>query len=204
MTLLFVLACATTSSPEPQVAAEAQAVESLPSRPADAAPPQDAPSLGAEGALSAESDAVRALLLAHDVQDLPTREALDTHPDAAQKLADLAVKDPQLVVRERALLLLALYPESHIGVFCRKMLEDNEPKVRAAAARCLAGQDVAASESMREALEDALADEDPRVGIAAAEVLADVPASRKRLEEAAASEKVHPQTQTRIHELLES
>jgi hypothetical protein len=165
--LLLLLACGgAQSSDGPAVEALATPVTELPAKPEG-----DAPLTIDNGAIPAPSSAVRDLLLAKDVADLPDRAALDTHPDAAKHLADLATLDQQLIVRERALMLLALYPDAHIGVFCRMMIEDAEPKLRAASIRCLAGQDLAASNTQRQAIEKALSDEDPRVGIAAAEVL---------------------------------
>ncbi len=197
--LFFLLACAGAKSsdgPEVEAMATATPMTELPAKP-------DQPELVVDNPIPPPSTAVRDLLLAKDVADLPDRAALDTHPDAAKDLADLATMDPQLIVRERALLLLALYPESHIGVFCGKMMEDAEPKVRAAAARCLAGQDLEAASKQRQALEQALSDEDPRVGIAAAEVLSGAGLSQDKLNKAATAPGVHAQTQARITELLE-
>lgn len=197
--LLLLLACSgAQSSDGPEVEALATPITELPAKPVD------------QGPLTIDQNpnpqvntAIRDLLLAKDVADLPDRAALDTHGDAAKDLADLATLDQQLIVRERALMLLALYPEPHIGVFCRKMMEDAEPKVRAAAARCLAGQNLSASDTQRKALEAALSDPDPRVGIAAAEVLSGAGLSKEKLKKAATAAGVHAQTQERITELLE-
>lgn len=197
--LLLLLACGGAQSVDgPPVEPLATPITELPAKPVD----QDPLTIDQQPQPQA-NPAVRDLLLAKDVADLPDRAVLDTHNDAAKDLADLATLDQQLIVRERALMLLALYPEPHIGVFCRKMMEDAEPKVRAAAARCLAGQDLSKSSTQRQALEKALSDSDPRVGIAAAEVLAGAGLSQDKLKKAATASGVHAQTQARITELLE-
>jgi hypothetical protein len=198
---LLLLACSGAQSvdgPEVEALATAMPMTELPAKPEDGDP------LSSDNVpVSVSSSPVRDLLLAKDVADLPDRAALDTHPDAAKDLADLATVDPQLIVRERALMLLALYPDAHIGVFCRKMLEDAEPKLRAGAVRCLAGQDLSSSKTQRQAIEMALLDADPRVGIAAAEVLSGAGLSQDKLKQAATATGVHAQTQERITELLE-
>jgi hypothetical protein len=67
----------------------------------------------------------------------------------------------------------------------------------------LAGQDLSSSKTQRQAIEMALLDADPRVGIAAAEVLSGAGLSQDKLKQAATATGVHAQTQERITELLE-
>jgi len=177
----------------PEVAATP--VSELPSRPEreEVAPTEVPP----------EHLTVRGLLLSRDGFIRPGRDVLDVHEGAWHALVWLAVSDDMLMVRERALLTLALYPDAPTAEVCAGHLDAEHAKVRAGAVRCLAGQDLAASEALRLSLEQALLDEDVRPGIAAAEVLAPVESARPALERALGDEAVPEATRTRIDELLQ-
>lgn len=110
----------------------------------------------------------RSALLARHVEDLPTSQRLG--PDAVDALMTLATTDDLLLVRRRALVLLAEYPSGKTADFCLGLAHDDDPQVRTGATACLGGQDLTVPE-VKELLLDAVYDEDVRVGIAAAKGL---------------------------------
>ncbi len=114
---------------------------------------------------------IRPLLGARHTDDLPTQAALDTHGDASEALRWIASYSPSLVEAERAADLLALYPSADNAAFCTALLAapGTHAKLRSGGARCLHNQPLDAS--MQSTLIGALSDSDPRVGIAAADVL---------------------------------
>ena len=118
-----------------------------------------------------EGSSLRMLLKAWHSDDVPGREVFDAHEDAVGQLMALAQDDPEMIVRERAMLSLGLYPESAdakallVGV----VQGDEHAKLRAAALRGLGGWKtdadvVALAESAKEDL-------DPRVQAAAGALL---------------------------------
>jgi hypothetical protein len=114
---------------------------------------------------------IRPLLGARHTDDLPTQAALDTHGDAAEALRWIASHSDSLVEAERAADLLALYPSVDNARFCGTLLGsvDLHPKVRSGGARCLQSQQL--DSAAHQALMAALSDTDPRVGMAAADVM---------------------------------
>ena len=114
---------------------------------------------------------VRVLLKARHADDLPDRAALDAHDDAMGQLMALSKEDDELIVRERALLLLALYPESETAR--ARLIEvatgTDHAKLRAAAFRGL--QPWAAEEEVIALAKAAADDPDARVQAAAAALL---------------------------------
>ena len=139
-----------------------------------AALPDPAPTVAAEPAAAAPPAPasvarVRALLGARHTADLPSRAALDAQPGAAEALTWIAQYGETLIESERALGLLALYPEAAHASMCMELLQGPaHAKIRAGAARCLTGQDLSATQP---ALVTALSDKDVRVGVAAADAL---------------------------------
>ncbi|MBC04254.1 MAG: hypothetical protein CMJ34_13285 [Phycisphaerae bacterium] len=142
-------------------------IDALPSRP-------EAPASAAVEAVPeapASVAGIRPLLGARHTDDLPTQAALDTHGDAAAALRWIASHSQSLVEAERAADLLALYPSADNARFCGDLLSasDVHAKIRSGGARCLQSQqlDAAAQQTIVKTLSDA----DPRVGIAAADVV---------------------------------
>lgn len=131
-----------------------------------------------EPASAAEPHAqLRGLLQAHHPDDLPDQEALDAH-GAPEGLRWLAENDDLLVIRERALLLLRHYDDDASQSLCAGVFDsDAHAKLRAAAIRCLGGSDLTTDDTLRNKLLAAVRDADPRVGVAAVDVLAEVPAA---------------------------
>ena len=118
-----------------------------------------------------QGSSLRMLLKAWHSDDVPGREVFDAHEDAVVQLMELARDDAEMIVRERAMLSLSLYPESPeaktllVGV----VEGDEHAKLRAAALRGLGGWK--ADADVVALAESAKADADPRVQAAAAALL---------------------------------
>lgn len=139
---------------------------------------------------------VAALLQARHVDDLPTRETLDAHPQAQDALIWIAGNATEMVQRERALMLLGLYPDAASATVLLDTLSgDAHPKLKAAAIRGAAAQDLGANADLLNAIVGALSSDDVRMGVAAAEALAGVEAGTAALESAAANAALDPQVQ---------
>jgi len=142
-------------------------VDALPSKPDVPTTPVEVEAPAAPASVAG----IRPLLGARHTDDLPTQAALDTHGDASEGLRWIASYSPSLVEAERAAGLLALYSSADNAAFCTTLLSapETHAKIRSGGARCLQTQSLDAS--MQATLVDALSDSDPRVGIAAADVL---------------------------------
>jgi hypothetical protein len=157
----------------------ARPISSLPD-PAPA-PSFDAPAADAPPAPAA-TEGVRALLRARHTADLPDRATLDAHPGAEAALQWLAQHGETLIEAERAAGLLALYSSTESAETCSAILQSGaHAKIRAGAARCLAGQSADVAQPL---LVRSLADTDVRVGVAAADALKTVPGAVEALEPA--------------------
>jgi hypothetical protein len=140
--------------------------------------------------------AVSALLQARHVDDLPTRETLDANPQAHDALIWIAGNAGEMVQRERALMLLGLYPDDASATVLLDVLSgDAHPKLKAAAIQGASAQDLAANTALFDAIVGALSADDVRMGVAAAEALAGVEAGTAALESAAANAELDPQVQ---------
>ena len=127
---------------------------------------------------------LRGLLGARHPEDLPDKAAMDVN-GAPAALHWLAQNDAMLIIRERALLGLRYYSDAPSQALCTGVFgSEAHAKLRAAAVTCLAGSDLAADGALGGRLIEALRDPDPRVGVAAARVLAEVPAAREAIERA--------------------
>lgn len=146
---------------------------------------------------------VAAMLLARHPEDLPPKDVIDAN-GGAPALRAVADTADELVVRERALALLALYGDAETGAFCRRWATgaDVHDKLRAAAIRCLGGQDLATDADLRGVVVGGLSSEDPRVAIAAVDVLASVPGARDALVSTRGGDTVDPDVAARIDEVL--
>lgn len=117
--LLILVACsgrpaATTPAPETSPTATLVETRTAEQRAAELESVEAAEVVEAPGAVEAvevpaEFAAIRSLLMAHHTEDLPTREALEKHPDPVAALSWLAENDELMVVRTRATELLALF-----------------------------------------------------------------------------------------------
>lgn len=145
---------------------------------------------------------LRGLLQARHPEDLPDKAAMDVH-GAPGTLQWLASNDAMLIVRERALLGLRYYSDAPSQALCAEVFgSDAHAKLRAASVTCLGGSDLAADAPLREKLITALRDPDPRVGVAAARVLAEVPAARPALEAASTDPAVQAAVQETCQKAL--
>lgn len=208
-TLLTLLACADKHTETEVAVAETTVTETTAEAPAAETPVatpaplptgsrgEVAPVLDAPEAPS-NTDAVRDLLLARHSEDLPTRATLEQHEGAREALAWLARYDGQLMVRERALLALGMWSSDAVAAeICADVLGDAEqpPGARAAAAECLANQNLQGDAALRDVVVMSLEDADGRVGAAAAMALAGVADARPALEAAAANTALPEETQ---------
>lgn len=132
--------------------------------------------------------AVRALLLARHLSDLPERKHLDRHAGAAEALRHLAVSDTHTIVRVRALSLLGVYPDWQSKDLLLAVLNDrgNVPALRAAALRGLARFPASARAQMTGPLVAALGNSDIRIAVAAAGALRKLAVAVPALERARA------------------
>jgi HEAT repeat protein len=135
------------------------------------------------GETPADVDAIASLLRARHVKDLPDAEALSRYPTAEASLRYLAETGDTMVVRTRALSLLQYFSSEPTGALLIKMASDKtlHPALRAAAITGLAGQPLDRQPERLEVVIEALRDEDPRVGVAAVEVLGEFEVGRQAL-----------------------
>lgn len=140
------------------------------------APASDAPSSVA---------AVKALLGARHTEDLPTAETLAAHENAGAALRYLADNGETMGLRARALATMRHVPSDETSTFLvTKATTARHPTLRAAALRGLAGPSLSAE--VQELATSSLRDPDPRIGLAAVEVLAPHPQGRATLQALAA------------------
>lgn len=169
------------------LAACAEPVDSVALR---AAPPPAAPTEAPEAAA-----ALASLLRARHLEDLPTREVLDRHPEPDVALAWLARHGDSTLVRTRALSLLGLFPErDHGALLAEHAAADQHPSIRAAALDGLAGYPAAERERRRDVIASALRSPNPKVALAGARASAGVPALAPVLERAVSE---HPDPRVR-------
>lgn len=158
--------------------------------PAETADPADAPAPYVDEIGPPPSAApIAELLAARHAGDLPSREALDAHPDAQAALAWLAGNAEALITRARALEALALYPSDNSReVLLTVATGTGHSKLRSAAARALGTWDLNADVGLRDALVGLLSDPEVPVAVASAKSLAGVAAARPALEAVVAAE----------------
>jgi hypothetical protein len=168
------------------------ACQAGPSEPLDA-PTDDAQGEGEQlastepGSVPADLDTIAKLLQARHVEDLPSAEKLASYPSAEASLQQLAQHGETMLIRTRALLLLRHFDSAATGVLLLDILGDEQahPALRAAAVSGLAGQPLADRPEQLAIVVAALAEQDPRIGLAAVEVLDAFPAGRQALRRAA-------------------
>ena len=175
---------AAAAEPEPVAEGSAEpegSVEAAPVASADAgdggvaAPPTDGP--------PASVGPISELLAARHADDLPTREALDAHPDAEAALVWLSGNADALITRGRALEALALYPsDANRAVLLGVATGSAHHKVRSSAVRGLGAWDLSADAPLRAAIEGLLSDASVPVAIAAAKALAGVAPAQPALQ----------------------
>ena len=182
ISLLFAAAC---SSPSQRTV---EPINALPSRPAQAE---------AQPASEARFSEARALLSARHTDDLPAASALSA-AGGAEALTWLAQNDDSLVVRERALTALA-EQEGGSATCEAELANPSHDKLVAAALRCLAGTESELGAERARALLDS---SDPRVGLAAADLLLARPAEREALEARVGSEALAPLVRDHLSEQL--
>ncbi len=172
LTILSFIAVAAAQPP----AVKATPISSLPSREAT----DEDPGADVEAPAAPEGVAkVRSLLGARHTQDLPSRQALDTHGDAAAALRWIAAYSDSLVEAERAAGLLALYPNQTTEAFCTELLGgEAHPKIRAGAARCMQTQSLVLDGALATLLA-AAASSDVRLSTAAVDSLVTTPTGLK-------------------------
>jgi hypothetical protein len=129
---------------------------------------------------------IASLLRARHVEDLPSAEDLAKYPTAEASLRHLAVAGDTMVIRTRALTLLRHFGSDETGALLIEIVRDAaaHPALRAAAVTGLAGQPLDDRAEQLELVVAALRDADPRVGLAAVEVLDGFAAGRRELRRA--------------------
>lgn len=148
----------------------------------------------------AEVAALATRLKARHAEDLPTAEQLAATPNAEASLRELARAGETMLVRTRALTLLRHFHAPATGELLAAIVADAAaPKaLRAAAVTGLAGQPLAEQPERMALVVSALADDDPRIGLAAVEVLGASPAGREALDDAAKRGTLPPKVQAAI------
>jgi hypothetical protein len=139
------------------------------------------------GPAPADVDTIRALLRARHADDLPSAEQLARYPSAEASLRHLAEHGETMVIRVRALALLEHFGSDATGELLLRVVADAQlhPALRAAALTGMAGQPLDDQPERQLAVIASLADPDPRVGIAAVELLARSATGRELLDQAA-------------------
>lgn len=170
--------------------------------------PLDAPNADAEpeqasvepGSVTADLDAITALLRARHSEDLPSAEQLASYPTAEASLQQLAQHGETMLIRTRALLLLRHFDSATTSTVLLDVVQDARahPALRAAAVGGLAGQPLADRPEQLELVVTALRDADPRVGLAAVEVLDGFPAGRQAMRRAAKDQPLADEVRTAI------
>jgi hypothetical protein len=150
--------------------------------------PVSQPDAGEGGALEpgevpADVERLTALLKARHAEDLPSADKLAEYPTAEASLRHIAEHGETMVIRVRALSLLRHFDSAASGELLAKVAGDTQlhPALRAAAVTGLAGQALADQPERLAIVVAALRDDDPRVGLAAVEVLDEFPAGREVL-----------------------
>jgi len=164
------------------------------------------PAAGAEattlddGSAPAELATIAGLLRARHIDDLPSAEQLARYPSAEASLVELARKGETMLVRTRALTLLRHFHSESTGALLIEIVSDAQahPALRAGAVTGLAGQPLDQHPERLAIVVAALADADPRVGVAAVEVLATFKAGREALRDAAGREDLGPTVRAAI------
>ncbi len=149
----------------------------------------------------AEVSTLAALLRARHVEDLPSAEQLARTPNAEASLRWLAIEADTMLVRTRALALLRHFGSPPTGDLLAALVTDSQahPALRAAALTGMAGQPLADQPERLELVVAALLEGgDPRVGVAAVQVLDTFAAGRKALREAEQSDQLSPQVRAAI------
>jgi hypothetical protein len=138
------------------------------------------------GSVPADLDAIQSLLQARHTEDLPSAEQLASYPSAEASLQQLAQHGETMLIRTRALLLLRHFGSAATGVLLLDIVGDAQahPALRAAAVGGLAGQPLEDQPEQLATVVAALRDGDPRVGLAAVEMLDAFPAGRQALRRA--------------------
>lgn len=173
------------------------------------AEPLDAPTEQAEadeqasvepGSMPADLETIAALLSARHTEDLPSAEQLARYPSAEASLQHLAQHGETMLLRTRASMLLRHFDSAETGVLLIAIVGDPQahPALRAAAVTGLGGQPLDDRPEQLEVIVAALADADPRVGIAAVQVLDGFGAGRQALRRAAKDEAVSPEVRAKI------
>lgn len=149
---------------------------------------------------AAEVAALATRLKARHVGDLPTAEQLAGYPKAEASLRELARSGETMVVRTRALTLLRHFHSPATGELLAGIVADAAaPKaLRAAAVTGLAGQPLGEQPERMALVVSVLAEDDPRIGLAAVEVLGGSAAGRKALGDAAQRGTLPPKVQAAI------
>lgn len=139
------------------------------------------------GSAPADLDVIVALLQARHAEDLPSAEQLANYPSAEASLQLLAQHGETMLIRTRALLLLRHFDSATTGVVLLDIVGDEQahPALRAAAVGGLAGQPLEDQPQQLAIVVAALRDQDPRVGLAAVEVLDGFGAGRQALRRSA-------------------
>ena len=172
MTSMLSLACGASAETVPADDAPAATsrgiVEPVPAEPAeDARPtPEDAP---------ADVDALRQILGARHVADLPGAEDLAAYAEGEASLQWIALHADSMVLRVRALSLLQHFPTSLSRDFALGQLDGDVPQMQSAALTALGGQDLAEAPELVDAIAASLRIDDARVGLAALTVLLEAP-----------------------------
>jgi hypothetical protein len=173
------------------------------------AEPLDAPTERAEaaehvnvepGTMPADLETITALLSARHTEDLPSAEQLARYPSAEASLQHLAQHGKTMLLRTRASMLLRYFGSAETGALLIAIVGDPQahPALRAAAVTGLSGQPLDDRPEQMERVVAALADADPRVGIAAVEVLDGFAAGRQALARAKRDEAVSPEVRAKI------
>lgn len=168
-------------------------------------PPQTPTGAGqaeaSDGAPSpAEVAALATRLKVRHVEDLPTAEQLARSPKAEASLRELAVRGETMLVRTRALTLLRHFHAPATGALLAEIVADTgaPAALRAAAVTGLGGQPLDEQPDRLALVVAALADADPRIGVAAVEVLDGSAEGRKALREAAQRDTLSPKVRAAI------
>ncbi|MFV8752790.1 hypothetical protein ACNOYE_19775 [Nannocystaceae bacterium ST9] len=168
--------------------------------------PPDAPSDDRQAEVSdpssppADLDTIAALLRARHADDLPSAEQLANYPSAEASLRELGLHGETMLVRTRALALLRHFDSPPTGALLAELASDAaiHPALRAAAVSGLIGQPLDDQPERLAIVVAALDDGDPRVGVAAVEVLDAFGKGRDALREAAQREDLSSEVRAAI------
>ena len=152
------------------------------------------------GETPADAATIASLLRARHTEDLPSAEDLAKYPTAEASLRHLAMAGDSMVVRTRAMMLLRHFGSAETGTLLVSLVRDAElhPALRAAAVTGLAGQPIDDRPEQLELITAALHDADPRVGLAAVDVLDLSKSGRRELERALSREDLHVKVRSAI------